>query len=63
MLLEAGACIEAMDKRGNTPLLIATSRGAESCVEVLAKHGASLTAINKQGQDAQKLVLAAAKPK
>jgi ankyrin repeat protein len=63
VLLDAAAPIEALDKRHNTPLLVAASFGAESCVELLVKRGANLLATNKTGSDARKLVLASTKPK
>ena len=40
LLLDAQINLEALDKRGNTPLHIACTKGHEECVMLLLQHGA-----------------------
>lgn len=43
VLLEAGADVDIKNGEGETPLHLAAARGNEQMVDVLLKHGASVT--------------------
>lgn len=52
-LLLAGAEVNARDIGGDTPLHLAASIGATAVVEVLIAHGADVSLVNDEGQDAR----------
>jgi ankyrin repeat protein len=54
LLLQAGADIDARDRGGNTPLLVAAGRGAqnEAVVELLLEHKADVNLVNVRGESA-----------
>jgi hypothetical protein len=56
LLIERGASIEARDRLGNRPLMLASAHGDMHLVELLLAKGADLLSRNERGQDA--LVLA-----
>lgn len=48
-LVKAGAQIDAQDRLGNTPLLLAAARRQDEAAELLVKDGADLNAQNHDG--------------
>jgi len=45
ILLQAGAPVDGLDKRGTTALHLAALRGSAGCVRLLLKHGADVTLV------------------
>jgi ankyrin repeat protein len=54
-LLSKGAAVDAQDADGDTALMLSIMSGHPDIVELLRKHGASLTLVNKAGQRAADL--------
>ena len=52
LLLNAGANSEARDRRGDTPLLRAASKGHVSSVKILLDNGAQVNAKSRAGDTA-----------
>jgi len=55
LLLEAGAPIDAVDNRGNTPLHEAAALGAVNAGEILLARGADTRVKNREGKTAKQL--------
>lgn len=50
--LAGGACVDAQDSAGNTPLIVACQTGSLAVVQLLAAHGAALDLANARGNTA-----------
>ena len=50
LLLESGADINKVDRRGNTPLLAAARTNNNTCVELLIERGADINNTNNEGR-------------
>lgn len=51
-LLDGGADVNARDKDGNTPLILAALHAGPECIELLLKKGADVNAVNNGGATA-----------
>jgi hypothetical protein len=54
LCLERGADVNAVNSMGLTALLGAANRGANEILEVLAKRGARLEVVDREGRSAQR---------
>ena len=60
--LDNGVDINTKDREGNTPLLMAASRGHTDCVELLIERKANVGAVNTRGNTSLHLAVAKAPP-